>query len=404
MFITGLERTSDWGMAISDESSRSGKVELEIFNVGKPGVWCEWKSQCTASQRGPYRGGEDRRGSSASAISSNGRETTPTPDFSNGLSPNSNSNSQGSSQSSSNGKGTSNPQAVKPSGLATSFDAAMDVDEDTSASLHFGFKSGEVGYQSTQHDPRSQWKGPAIPQTPDLDWSNENPFNPTETVVIQRITARLNPFRGVRLKASAEPRKDNGRRDVEPSFEVEMNQSKELDQDQDPNATVTSAFTIGSSFNSRVGSTSSVKQAKLDPLNFIHGLMFETPNLKISLVSDSDCLRLLKGLVLSSSTEIEQNLTERFTEGTRVVVDENGVGSLVFLDWNEDEVGAGSVPVPELKSQALVQGVNREMEMEWSSSMPTSSNFGRRENKNPEMESKSQDQSFYPGFDRASCE
>lgn len=49
VLVTGMENTSDWAMAISDEHSRSAKIELEVFSFGKPGVWCEWKTSCTAS-------------------------------------------------------------------------------------------------------------------------------------------------------------------------------------------------------------------------------------------------------------------------------------------------------------------------------------------------------------------
>ncbi|UZJ52650.1 hypothetical protein CBS101457_001970 [Exobasidium rhododendri] len=54
-FIYGQDCTSDWACAVTVESERGSKMEFEVFSLINAGVWGEWKTACTSSQRGPHR-------------------------------------------------------------------------------------------------------------------------------------------------------------------------------------------------------------------------------------------------------------------------------------------------------------------------------------------------------------
>lgn len=53
--IYGQDCTSDWACAVTLEAERGSKVEFEVFSFLETGVWGEWKTACSASQRGPHR-------------------------------------------------------------------------------------------------------------------------------------------------------------------------------------------------------------------------------------------------------------------------------------------------------------------------------------------------------------
>lgn len=53
--IYGQDCTSDWACAVTLEAERGSKVEFEVFSYIHTGVWGEWKTHCSASQRGPHR-------------------------------------------------------------------------------------------------------------------------------------------------------------------------------------------------------------------------------------------------------------------------------------------------------------------------------------------------------------
>lgn len=57
VLIYGQDLTSDWACAVNLEAGRGARVEFEVFSVAKLGVWGNWKTSCSASQRGPHRGG-----------------------------------------------------------------------------------------------------------------------------------------------------------------------------------------------------------------------------------------------------------------------------------------------------------------------------------------------------------
>lgn len=56
VFIYGQDLTSDWACAVNREAARGARVEFEVFSAAKLGVWGDWKTKCSASQRGPHRG------------------------------------------------------------------------------------------------------------------------------------------------------------------------------------------------------------------------------------------------------------------------------------------------------------------------------------------------------------
>lgn len=73
-FIYGQDCTSDWACAVMIEANRGSKVEFEVFSLVNSGVWGEWKTACSASQRGPHR---ERSTSSPSAATTNMEEEEP---------------------------------------------------------------------------------------------------------------------------------------------------------------------------------------------------------------------------------------------------------------------------------------------------------------------------------------
>lgn len=58
-FIYGQDCTSDWACAVTIEAERGSKVEFEVFSFLQTGVWGDWKTACSASQRGPHRDRSD---------------------------------------------------------------------------------------------------------------------------------------------------------------------------------------------------------------------------------------------------------------------------------------------------------------------------------------------------------
>lgn len=62
--IYGQDCTSDWACAVTLEAERGSKVEFEIFSYLHTGVWGEWKTHCSASQRGPHRDNDAQQNSS----------------------------------------------------------------------------------------------------------------------------------------------------------------------------------------------------------------------------------------------------------------------------------------------------------------------------------------------------
>jgi hypothetical protein len=54
-FIYGQDCTSDWACAVTVEAERGSKVEFQVFSFIDTGVWGEWKTACSSSQRGPHR-------------------------------------------------------------------------------------------------------------------------------------------------------------------------------------------------------------------------------------------------------------------------------------------------------------------------------------------------------------
>lgn len=233
-----------------------------------------------------------------------------------------NPSTQGSSQNPSQQHAGSNgqPQSsggagnqAKPSGMAASLDTAMDVDADTSASFHFGLKTGEVGYQASQSEANGHGNGHGFPSLhqPEVEWSSSNPFPPTESVVLQRLTAKLNPFRGVRLKASAEPHPDPSREGEDQGSAIESKASSSRIEGQD-----SSRLNIKTAF---------------DPVNLLHQFIHSRhQDVRASIVSDSDCLRLLNGCAMSTSGEMTRVLLEALDKTFKIAIDENGVGSVKF--------------------------------------------------------------------------
>jgi hypothetical protein len=54
-FVYGQDCTSDWACAVTLEAERGSKIEFEVFSFLQAGVWGNWKTACSASQRGPHR-------------------------------------------------------------------------------------------------------------------------------------------------------------------------------------------------------------------------------------------------------------------------------------------------------------------------------------------------------------
>jgi hypothetical protein len=55
MLIYGQDCTTDWACAVTLQAERGSKVEFEVFSFLETGIWGQWKTACSASQRGPYR-------------------------------------------------------------------------------------------------------------------------------------------------------------------------------------------------------------------------------------------------------------------------------------------------------------------------------------------------------------
>lgn len=55
VMIYGQDCTSDWACAVTLEAERGARVEFEVLSLLETGVWGEWRTSCSASQRGPHR-------------------------------------------------------------------------------------------------------------------------------------------------------------------------------------------------------------------------------------------------------------------------------------------------------------------------------------------------------------
>ena len=145
--IYGQDRTSDWAVAVSKDSTRGAQVEFEVLGTASSGFWGSWSHSLSASQRGPHR----------STVQHSG---VPFP---------------------------------SPESSQSSEDVAMDVDG-AAASVN-------VAYRKTRRATRSP--------TQRFRWQPSNAIPPDQSIIIRRVTARTSlglGFLPARLKASAEPK------------------------------------------------------------------------------------------------------------------------------------------------------------------------------------------------------
>ncbi|KAN0065788.1 hypothetical protein ACQY0O_000918 [Thecaphora frezii] len=246
--IYGQDRTSDWGVGVSKDSSRGARVEFEILSAGQTGFWGSWSHSLSASQRGPHRPVPPMVGAQLFP-------TVPAPSMRAG-------------------------DGGKEIGVQTRFGDAGEV----GFTLKKGGKDGEGAERTSR---------------PGFQWLPGNRLATDQSIIIRRVTARTSlglGFLPTRLKAAAEPKDpERGRR------------NGDNDDDDDDEGGPAAAPASSSGACCRQGLVDDVKAAAAswsgDPLEALHRWMHqEDARVQVSIASDDDCLRLLS-LLASGSLE-----------------------------------------------------------------------------------------------------
>ncbi|KDN42292.1 hypothetical protein K437DRAFT_257922 [Tilletiaria anomala UBC 951] len=261
--VYGQDRTTDWGVSVSRDAARGTKLAFEVFSMGKAGVWGDWRSSGSASQRGPYRDGSQYRDLLQERAR---RGTTPT-----------------------------NPAAAAHNGSRVPGDPTspgpMDVDTDLSG-LHLGLHlamgaaggAGGTGESLNSHGAKpvsstlhSQSQNVNALQTNlgygrDWEWIKQNPFPRDQSIILRRITAKNRlglGFLPARLHAAAGPRREGP-------------------HGRDGSAAISPLRARCS------GASHSGIYTHVDLLDFLHAILLDAaPQAHTSIASDDDCLALL---------------------------------------------------------------------------------------------------------------
>ncbi|PWN43130.1 hypothetical protein IE81DRAFT_346737 [Ceraceosorus guamensis] len=196
--VYSTDRTSDWACAVQLGAAQGAKVDFHVFSVGTAGVWGEWRSTLSASQRGPHRDPSQYERARLEAGLGQSGTATPAESAPHEREPTASSRIANWRMSAAVEAGPVNIEASTGSAEAASAQpaqstagAGQSVGPSNTAAL-----ISEVG---------------RVPAFPDWQWAPGNPFPADQTIVIRRITARSRlglGFLPMRMAASAGPRRD----------------------------------------------------------------------------------------------------------------------------------------------------------------------------------------------------
>lgn len=278
ILVYGQDCTSDWAVAVTLAANVGNRVEFEIFSAAKAGVWGNWKTTCTASQRGPHRPGNSDK------------DQVQPMDVDFGVT---------------NGNLTMGASAGPTANLTTTVNLA-----DPSVSLQAQQPAPAAGVQSTADvNPN------LTPKMPNWTWeANKGPVSVNQSIVLRRITAKsklgLNIF-PTKMRAAAGPSRDgqDGRRDD-----------------------------AGMSMTSNASGEEMIE----DPLDMLHEYILSHADDKatVSIASDHDASQLCKRVLLDFWPTIPRNERTASTfkrcmwamakRTTDVTVDADGFATIAF--------------------------------------------------------------------------
>ncbi|EPQ27517.1 uncharacterized protein PFL1_05055 [Pseudozyma flocculosa PF-1] len=257
--VYGQDRTSDWGVGVSCDSSRGARVDFEVFGSARTGFWGSWSHSLSASQRGPHR----------PVSQSSGTQPFPTAP------------APGSLSSPSVDRGDADMEV----------DAQVQVDGAGQGGFTFR-KKGRGGSSATRDANGVAGAG--------FQWAANNSLPTDQSIIIRRVTARTSlglGFLPARLKAAAEPK--------DPERGSESDSSDDEEQDS-PAAATPCAAGAGLRRTATKAEVEAIAGAIAgkhgggwteDPLEALHRWMHrEDARVEVSIASDDDCLRLLSWL------------------------------------------------------------------------------------------------------------